>query len=65
MENRLSFTPAFIGTIHRFAYELILELSEKHGFRVSLMRDYQLKDLIYKIANDHDFPMQALHILYN
>ena len=64
MENRLSFTPAFIGTIHRFAYELILELSEKHGFRVSLMRDYQLKDLIYKIANDHDFPMQEVDTLY-
>lgn len=65
MENRLSFTPAFIGTIHRFAYELILELSEKHGFRVSLMREYQLKDLIYKIANDHDFPMQEVDTLYN
>lgn len=65
MQRRLSFKPAFVGTIHKFAYDLLEDMAINYGFKLNLLRDYQTKAVVKHLALKNDFNAQDALDVYN
>ena len=65
MKLRLSYSPYFVGTIHRFAREELLRLARKMNFRVRLMKDESIKKVIKLIFEENDFGVYISNVLLN
>lgn len=55
--NRLSFKPAFVGTLHKFSYQLLLLMAEKYNLTFSLLREYQIKEVLDYILQEKNYPI--------
>ena len=53
--KRLSFVPAFIGTIHKFSLLLLVDLSTKYNFKLNLLRNHQVIKIIRRLMEEMYF----------
>ena len=57
MAHRIGILPQvdFVGTIHGFAKRYLYELAAKAGFRVRILQDEQVKQIIYQVVCSIDY----------
>ena len=65
MKSRLSYSPEFIGTLHKFSLLELLKLAKKYNFRVRLLKDETIKRIIKLIFSENDFGVYASNVLLN
>lgn len=52
MRKRLSVKPQFVGTIHSFAYYELMYLAEKENFRVRILQESQIAQIVKHLVRE-------------
>lgn len=65
MQERISYKPEHLGTIHSFAYRELMRLAKKLHFRVRILKETSIRKIIKLIFEENDFGVYVSSVLQN
>lgn len=64
LKERLGFTSLEISTIHSWSYRELVSLSQQYGFRVRLLEEAQIKEIIKPYMRDYSVSQNSIDYVY-